>query len=361
MLGMNDVCRYEYGKNDEKSITKREHAIVKYEKNMRSLIERLKEGGVRTLVILTPTIFDQYVKGAKFAKNLKGCDDGLVKMSAICAKLAESSGCGFVDLHSPMLKETLKAQKENPEFSMINRDRTHPNIIGYSLMTLEILKAQKVAEIVFKAELTQKTAKLAERCVVKKLSIKPGSVSFSLRPESLPMPIPGYLRHAPTIKKRWDSINKCVLKVTGLRKGDHSLNINGVALGVFSSDRLSKGVNLTKMKKFPPLKQAAKLAAAIESVIKTEREKIRGPKSAVPHIRIARYRATMKKEPFPKDDTEAAKFLIAGKTDNYRKSLFRKYLKYFDKELETRKELNEMMRKVYQMNSPETLTIKLSR
>lgn len=143
MFGMNDVDvkLYTGQAPGEEPVAKRKEKIAAYERNMRTLVDRILAEGWN-LVLMTPTPYDEYSKTNK-GQMWKGANEkGLSECAEIVRRIAAEKGVPVVELHRP-LTEAWKAAAEGDGFTV---DRVHPSEAGYRLVAAEILKAAGVAE-----------------------------------------------------------------------------------------------------------------------------------------------------------------------------------------------------------------------
>lgn len=143
MFGMNDVDvkLYTGQPAGEEPAAKRGEKIAAYERNMRTLVDRILAEGWR-LVLMTPTPYDEYSKTNK-GQMWKGANEkGLSECAEIVRRIAREKNVPLVELHRP-LTEAWKAAADGDGFTV---DRVHPSEAGYRLVAAEILKAAGVAE-----------------------------------------------------------------------------------------------------------------------------------------------------------------------------------------------------------------------
>ncbi|HEX8313116.1 MAG TPA: SGNH/GDSL hydrolase family protein [Chthoniobacteraceae bacterium] len=265
MLGMNDVGRDNYapGKPDDDAVQKaREGRAAEFEKNMRSLVGRLRAMGTR-VVLLSSTPYDDTSRME--SPNLPGCNDALIELGRRTKAIAQETGTEFIDLTQPLTTLNRSLQAADPKFTLISNDRVHPGGPGYLAMTYEILRAQGVSGEVAVVHLdgAKGGVRLAGNCAVTDLVTKPESVAFTYTARSLPFPIPSAAAPAAKWIPFQTALNREELRVRGLSPGSYRMEIDQQVVGELSAADLERGVNLAELST-PQLKQAQAVLQTLE-------------------------------------------------------------------------------------------------
>ena len=146
-------------------------------------------------------------------------------------------------------------------------DRIHPDNDGHMVMAYLYLKAQgmagkKVADV--RIDAARRRVLTAENCRVDNLHGNSREVSFDYLAEALPYPL-------DTVAHGWEArrsqaeavrlvpfieeMNREMLAVEGLPKGDYALYIDGQRIGSWSAAALAEGINLA-VENTPQYRQA---------------------------------------------------------------------------------------------------------
>ena len=87
-----------------------------------------------------------------------------------------------------------------------------------------------------------------ENACISNLKVGPGGISFAYLPKSLPFPYTPELKKVDPLVSFTEHFNQEPLRVSGLPQGSSwRLCADGRTLGVFTVDRLAKGVNLAEL------------------------------------------------------------------------------------------------------------------
>jgi lysophospholipase L1-like esterase len=263
MLGMNDVRRHLYVKNDEQTLSERQKAIDDYVASMRTLLDGIRKSGSR-LVLITPSIFDQTaILPGTMEPGLAGPDGvgvntGLGLMAAQVRAMAAEMGADLIDFHKPMTELNAQLQKKDPAFTLVGPDRIHPGIVGHMVMAHLFLKAQGLSAEVSTVVVDAAAGKLvtATNGTVEDLKAEPASLSFKHSARALPYPVASGAKPALEIIPFQNEFNQELLQIRGLKSGDYELKIDGRNIARFSAGELSSGINLAGMEQTPQYQQA---------------------------------------------------------------------------------------------------------
>lgn len=272
MLGMNDVglALYTLAATGAELAERRRAALRAFEKNLRALVEALRETGTR-VVLVTPTIFDQWAELP--APRRPGVETALATCAEFVRRLAGELGLGLVELHEPLRQLTRRMQSEDPSATLIGPDRIHPGAVGHFAIAMEFLRAQRARGEVSAIELDVTTRAVAVRHgQVSEFQVRAagghevGRVAFSWKAESLPFPVEPDL--APAL--RWmpfvPEFNRETLRVTGCQPGRYALRIEDDEAGVFSDAELTQGIDLAAIPHSPQMRQAREVARVLREL-----------------------------------------------------------------------------------------------
>ncbi len=142
----NDLSAFEptvatlcYGMNDGHYVPYAAPIGQDYEANMRAVVTKLKDLGVKSIVTGTPGAVD-----TTFFKKISPAayNDNLAHLAAIDHKLADEFHTAFADLHKDMEDAMTKAKAAlGAEYDVCGRDGVHPQPNGHLLMAAAYLKA----------------------------------------------------------------------------------------------------------------------------------------------------------------------------------------------------------------------------
>ena len=270
MTGMNDVIRTLYfeGKASDEIIEKRKIALFEYKKNTDVLAEKFEASGISP-IYLTPSIYDQYSKIEK--ENNLGCNDALIECSDHIKSIAYQYDATVVDLNTPM-KNIMERELQNDSlFTIVGKDRVHPETTGHFIMFHEILSTIESPSLVaqISIDLHQKPSVQTKNCVVEKFQISNETITFNCLENSLPFPINEALEKAISLVPFQNNFNKEILQIKGLKEGEYDLFIQEKLINTFSSKELNEGVNLSNQSNSPQLQQAKKIAKLCKEYRKT--------------------------------------------------------------------------------------------
>ncbi len=173
-------------------------------------------------------------------------------------------GClDAADLNTPVISMLDKAQTANPTLApKILPDRVHPGPAGHLIMAEALLKAwgapARVSDVTIDA--ASRTPANAGNAEVSQVDSSNGLI-WRETDKALPMPI-DWKDEAVALAVHssdfLDSLDRELLRVTGLASGTYTLKIDGETVGDFPAAQLDKGINLAEYPT-PMAKQAAEV------------------------------------------------------------------------------------------------------
>jgi len=240
MLGMND------GSNG----TTPDEIQTNYTKGYEHLLDSVREHcpGVR-ITLLGPSPFDEVTRpaGPKGSYNAV-----MVHFAELDKELAAKSGASFVNFNPPVVAALEKAQALNPlAAKLLMPDRTHPDTIVHWVMAEALLKGWNAPALVSSVTIDASAGKAAEaqNASVDHVERDKDTLRWTTIENALPLPLTAnnasqaLLQDLTGIEQE---LNREPLRVTGLAAGDYKLAIDDNAVGTFSAEDLSKGINLAK-------------------------------------------------------------------------------------------------------------------
>ncbi|MBI3425082.1 MAG: SGNH/GDSL hydrolase family protein [Acidobacteria bacterium] len=253
MLGMNDG---RYRAFDEKT-------FEAYANGYQHIVQKLKSDltGVR-MTLIQPSPYDDVTRAATFEGGYNAL---LLRYSQYVKELAAKERLDVADLNSAVVAALKKANAADAVTAQkIIPDRIHPVAAGHLLMATELLKAWKAPALVSAVELdaTLGVVKQMENTKVMELKNE-GGLAWTQTDNALPLPVDmsdAVMALAVKSSDVMDSLNRQLLKVTGLTAARYQLKLDGEALGDFTKEQLTEGVNLAWFST-PMAKQAAAVHA----------------------------------------------------------------------------------------------------
>ena len=248
MLGMNDG-RYttEFQKNFEA-----------YKAGYRKLVEVLRSDlpGVR-LLLVRPSPYDEIAHPPAIA----GYNSVLVRYGDFVAQLGEELNAPVVDFNSAVDDALRAGMKIDPRMAgSLLPDRIHPSESGHWIMAADLVQGWHVSPIVSSVAIDAARTKVEtqENTAVSGLTETGAELKWSELDEALPLPLE--LNDAMTQFlleiSELPSLDRQMLKVTGLSAAAYTLSIDGAEIGTFSREELAGGVNLALYT--TPMEQQAK-------------------------------------------------------------------------------------------------------
>lgn len=258
MLGMNDIYRAAYSKEKDGKkewLRKRKEQLDKYKKSMSKLIKKLKKNKVKRIILLTPSIYDQT---STINSNNLYSNQGISKCRQIVLKLAKKEKLQVAEIFDVMMKVNAKAQKKDPQFTIVGKDRIHPQQKGHMVMAYAFMESLQFPSMVSKVGISTENKKIEKQlnCKIENLSFEKGKIEFDLLENALPFPRINVLQEGFDLIPFDKDLNQEVLQITGLPKGSYQLKIDGADMGNYNAADLLKGVNLALNEKTPMNKQA---------------------------------------------------------------------------------------------------------
>ncbi|HIB38543.1 SGNH/GDSL hydrolase family protein [Mesonia sp.] len=263
-FGMNDSGYFEFWQDSpEKTAKKR---VKKSLHDFRLLQKKFEDHPEIQPVIMSSSPYDETAKID--ANNFTGKSKTLEDIVKFQQEEARKNNWPYVDLYSPMLAITKNGQAQDSSYTITGPDRIHPGKPGHLVMAALFLKNQGLAnQVVSKVEIDTKKAEIltSENASIYLLNANKNEISFQYEAKSLPYPIdstssiwnnPQKLGDALEVYPFIKEFNQEVLRVTNLEKGDYQLIIDGQDIAKFTSDSLSKGINMALLANTPQYKQA---------------------------------------------------------------------------------------------------------
>jgi lysophospholipase L1-like esterase len=256
MLGMNDG-RYQPAtpENDKTFFTGYEYIVNTVRKAMPNI----------RITAIEPSPYDDVTRAPLFPG---GYNAVLANYGKWLSEYAKQNNLTTADFNTPMVEMLQKANASDPANAQkILPDRIHPSISGHLIMAEQLLKAwgarPVVASVTIDASGEKPAITASDHAEISGLSAS-GGLKWTEIDDALPLPFAEWTKGAPgtlmslAIRSSdvTEALNQELLRVTGLKPGNYTLQIDGTLEGTFSSSDLAEGVNLATLDT-PMSRQAA--------------------------------------------------------------------------------------------------------
>lgn len=331
LFGMNDGNRGLYaGEAAAKAghAAERARALDLHATSMAALVARLQAAGTREVVLISPTVYDQYTRLYGSGEPC-GYDDALAAMGASARGLAQRTGCRFVDLHALFLKAFLAAARETERSPYVGEDRVHPLPAGHLLMAVILADAFGVSGGVGHVEFLRGECLRAEGATISDIAREEGGLAWTQLAQALGCPLPdSTLGGAPAeLRAAWDRLNRDRLVVGGLPAGTYELRIDGREVLTAHATAWAGGVDLSGLSHAPQVEQAADVVRLSAEYQTYAVSRIRNPIAARMFLVWDRYAMRQKGVDIPEDELAGARRMVEiGEGNPYVLGLYRELL-----------------------------------
>jgi lysophospholipase L1-like esterase len=208
------------------------------------------------ITVIEPSPYDDVTRPPLFDG---GYNAVLLEYSAWLKGLAEKRRFDLADLNTPVVEMLRKASAaDSAQAQKILPDRVHPAAAGHIIMAETLLKAWRapatVSDVTIDAQAGTAQAQNAKVDAIKSAQ----QITWTETEAALPMPLDPrdkLLAFALQSSDFVDSLDREMLRVTGLTGESFELKVDGVSVGTFPSADLAKGINLAALNT-PMLRQA---------------------------------------------------------------------------------------------------------
>jgi lysophospholipase L1-like esterase len=253
MLGMNDGRYRPFDKQ----------IFDTYANGYRNIVKRLKAEllAVR-ITAIQPSPYDDVTRPPMFEG---GYNAVLLQFGGFLKELSQSEGVAAADLNGPVVAMLQKANAADPENAKkIIADRIHPGAAGHLIMAAALLRAWNAPSLVSSITIDAAARKVAASENTSVAEARFGqTIAWTQTDRSLPMPIDmtdPVMALAVESSDFIDTLNRQIVRVTGLPAGAYTLNVDGDEIATFSAAELAAGANLA-MTRTPMTAQAAQVHA----------------------------------------------------------------------------------------------------
>ncbi len=226
MLGMNDgLYRAETEATDRTFFDGYKHIVETVKASLPNI----------RITAIQPSPYDDVTRPPNFPG---GYNEVLISFGKWISNYAATAGLSVADLNTPVVAMLRRANELDPvEAQTIIKDRVHPGFSGHLIMAEALLKSWNARPLVSSVTISAGASpkmESAEDATVTDLS-KGNGLSWTETEDALPLPFAEWQQDwgvgpLPLVLRSSDvaeALNNELLKVTGLRNGVYTLNIDG--------------------------------------------------------------------------------------------------------------------------------------
>lgn len=246
------------GMNDARYTTKFEKNFQAYKAGYIRLVDALKSDipGVR-LTLIRPSPYDEITR----VPLIPGYNSVLVRYGNFLSKLGAKRDIPVVDFNQPMTDALRAGMNIDPRMAgSLLPDRIHPSEAGHWIMAAALVRGWNISPIVSSVTLDAARTEIAnqQNTTVSGLSATDTGLRWTQLDRALPLPLELNNRMTQFLLEISDiaSLDRQMLRVTGLSAAAYMLEIDGKRIGTFSRQELAQGVNLAMYS--TPMEQQAK-------------------------------------------------------------------------------------------------------
>lgn len=246
------------GMNDGRYTTAFEKNFADYQAGYRKLVETLRSDlpGVR-LLLVRPSPYDEIAHPPAIA----GYNSVMTRYGDFVAQLGKELNLPVVDFTSAVDDALRAGMKIDPRMAgSLLPDRIHPSEAGHWIMAAALVQGWHVTPLVSSVAIDAARTAVdhQENSAVSGLTETGTEVKWTQLDQALPLPLE--LNDAMTQFlleiSRIPSLDRQLLRVTGLSATSYNLSIDSQEIGTFSRDELASGINLALFS--TPMEQQAK-------------------------------------------------------------------------------------------------------
>ena len=257
MLGMNDGY---YVPFDPKYLTI-------FEDGYRNLVKEIEARDPRArLTLISTSPYDEVTHGTEFVHY----SESVGRNAEFVREFATSSHFPFADFHQKLSDLLESGRRSNPALAaLLVPDRIHPGEAAHWVMAAELARAWGISPTVSSVHLDADKEQLlsSENADITELALKDGSFSWTETDRALPLPLPlhdGMIQFVLAVSGL-AAMDQEMLRVEGLPGPSYTLKIDERAIGSFTREQLSAGINLALLP--TPMESQAKDVDGIEQML----------------------------------------------------------------------------------------------
>ena len=332
MFGMNDGNRSLYERQftgTAGNAAARAAAIEAHKASMATLVERLRTLGTREIILVSPTVYDQYTR-LEAGNDIAAYDDALAEIGDAARTLAERTGIGFIDLHTPF-SAAVRTEAAAGQATYISEDRVHPLPVGHLFMAVTILEALGIPAGVARTELRANGRVVAENATITGVMTAANCREWTYAAQALPCvaPADAWAAAPATLQAAWRTLNRETMTIRGLAAGTYELTVDGQPVVAATAAEWATGIDLAGNPRAPQVVQAAAVCRLTEARHQLTIAGLRNPTAARMFLKWDSQALRQRGGVVPEDETAAARqFIEAGEGNPYILGLYRDLLKY---------------------------------
>jgi lysophospholipase L1-like esterase len=217
--------------------------------------------GIR-ITTIQPSAYDDVTRTPGFEG---GYNRVLIRYGEFLSELAASNKLSIANLNTPLVDALTKANAADPAAAArLIPDRIHPGEQIALVMAEALLKSWKAPAVVTEVEIdaSKRAAPAQINARVSDIRAEKG-LGWTQTDGALPLALNLQDALVSLVLKSSDfmeALNREILRVKGLARGNHRLEIDGEPVGIFSADELASGINLADLPT-PMTRQAASVHA----------------------------------------------------------------------------------------------------
>jgi len=252
MIGMNDVGRSLYP--DSGTEAEKQKKIDDCLGNIEDVAELCEANNIK-LTLITPPLYDEADYSTAVCNT--GVNAALGKIAAGVIKFANEKSLAYIDFYGYInsFNTKLRSMDEFKNAAIFNvNDRIHATKQGTFaegfIFLIQQINNPVIASVNIDAE---NLTAVMENAEAEGITYTDGTLSYTYKPESLPM---GVTAEYKIIEEEYgipvtDSINREVIKITGLEEGNYKIMFDNTELGIYTASELEKGINIATLEVNP--------------------------------------------------------------------------------------------------------------
>jgi lysophospholipase L1-like esterase len=213
--------------------------LAAYLETQAALADAVAAAGARQVLFTTSPVDPDRRSG------LAAYNDTLGRMAEGLERLAAGRGIPSIDLFRPMLRVQREAKAADPEFTMIP-DAVHPDAVGHLVMAYYALQGIDVPRSLGEIAIAGNAVSGDGGLAVGRAERSGGGLGFEVELPFIPFYVPPEARPALELVPFQRDLNRFVLRASldGDAGRAWALAVDGAALGHYTSEQLTAGVDL---------------------------------------------------------------------------------------------------------------------
>ncbi|MHB1461627.1 MAG: GDSL-type esterase/lipase family protein [Armatimonadota bacterium] len=211
-----------------------------YIAGIRSLVHELNKDGIKVVLITPPCM--ELNKNWRFKGDYN--TDIVAGLADAVKKIVADEKLPCVDIYTQMLDVMTRMKADDSSYTFIPWGN-EPSHAAQAVMAFAVLKGLGFNDQPASLTLSVRFGRMsAVKCTVNNLQISDKKVSFSRTDAALPTYLDPEADKMKAYLPFTKELNNYPLTVSGLSEGRWRLTVQGIEVGVFTTDELAAGVNL---------------------------------------------------------------------------------------------------------------------